>query len=56
MSPVEPACVPKEEVVRDLRKRHIRDLDSHVDMVRHPAEHMDAMVEALNAILQETLK
>jgi hypothetical protein len=48
--------VSEEEVVRDLRKRHIRDLDSHVDVVGHPAEHMDAMVEALNAFVQKALK
>jgi len=53
---VKPARVSEEQVMGNVRQRHVGDFDNHVDMIGHPAICVAAIAEALDTFAQVVLE
>jgi hypothetical protein len=56
LSPVDPSCVTKGDVLHDAGQRYFANLHCNMDMIGHKAKCMDTMAVSLNALLQQQIK
>lgn len=56
VSSVDPGCVPERQVLHHTGEGDVSHLDEKVDMVRHKAKRVNAVVEPLGSLLEKEVK